>query len=446
MATWDACETAARIAAGDVSVVEVVESAIVRAERAESVVGAVQYPDYERARRRAAEFEGSGPFAGVPTFIKDMEDFEGTPTGFGSAALQPPLAKQSARSVLEFLSAGFIALGKSTTSEFGLTSTTEPVGGRPTRNPIDPTRSAGGSSGGAAALVSAGVVPLAHGSDGGGSIRIPAAFCGLVGLKATRARLTPMRSTERMPVKVNTYGVLTRTVRDTARFFEAVEQPRPGMAPIGRVEGPGKDKLRIGLLIDPPMGTPVDPEVRAAVERVARELEGQGHHVVPAAAPYGEELVSDFVAYWGLLAWAASRAIASAGGEPDRLEAWTRGLALQARRRWWKLPGVLVRLQRYRHRYARRLEGLDVLLSPTTAAPAPLLGHLDPGLDFETGLERLLTLVPYTPVQNASGAPAISLPLARTKSGLPIGVQLAAPWGHERRLLELAFALEPSPE
>lgn len=441
--TWDATETAARIAAKDISAVEAAEAAIARAVAWEPLINAIVARTFEAGLAQARK-SASGCFAGVPTFVKDMEDLTGAPTRLGSAALPPMIAKTTAESVAQFLSSGAVPLGKSTTSEFGLTATTEPVHGEPTRNPINLEHSSGGSSGGAAALVAAGVVPVAHGGDGGGSIRVPASFCGLVGLKATRGRLKPMESTKRMPVKLATYGILTRTVRDTAAFFAQVDQaPVRGMAPVGLVEGPGKQRHRVGLFIDPPQGADVHPEVREAVMATAEALERMGHRVDLVSAPYDRHMVDDFLLYWGLLAAGVERIIAKTpGGDVTRLEPWTRALAATARANWLRLPGALWRLHRYKARYACVFDRCDVLLSPTVAQPAPKLGHLAADQPFEQKKERLLNMLPYTPVQNVSGGPAISIPVATSSSGLPIGVQIAAPWGEERRLIELAFALE----
>ena len=440
---WDATETRARLVSGEVSALEVVEAAIARADLLEAQIGAVVHRDNDGARA-AARAPSSGVFAGVPTFIKDMEALQGMPTRYGSRAVPHKVAEASARSVAQLLTTGLVPLGKSTTAEFGLNATTEPLIGPPTRNPLDRAHSSGGSSGGAAALVAAGVVPIAHAGDGGGSIRIPAAFCGLVGLKATRGRLAPMASASRMPVKIATYGVVTRSVRDTAAFFAAVDDRRPpGMAAIGHVQGPSKERMRIGIFIDPPLGTPVDPEIRAATLAAAAILEGAGHSVVPVAAPYDRQLADDFLAYWGFMAMAVEFAVKhQLGGDVAALQPWTRALASRARHRWWSHPGAMLRLSRFRHRYAEAFAGCDVILSPTTAGPAPRLGELRSDLDHDTLRDRLLTLLPYTPAQNASGGPAISVPAGATSAGLPIGVQLAAPWGEERRLIELAYVLE----
>ncbi len=442
---WDATETRARIATGEVSAREVLEATIERAEHLDPQLGAVVHRDYDAARALVAgAARGPGVFAGVPTFIKDMENLQGAPTRYGAQAFTPKPAPASAASVAQLLTTGLVPLGKSTTAEFGLNATTEPLHAPPTRNPVDLGCSSGGSSGGASSLVGAGVVPIAHAGDGGGSIRIPAAFCGLVGLKATRGRLRPMDSAKRMPVKIATYGVLTRTVRDTAAFFAAVDADRPAeMAPIGHVQGPGTQRLRIGLYIDPPLGTPVDPEIRAATLAAAKALEGAGHSVAPVSAPYDQQLADDFLLYWGFMAVGVEVGVRwQLKGDPAALQPWTRALASRAKRRFWAHPAAIARLAKFRETYARNFAQCDVMLSPTTAGPAPRIGELSPSLDHDTLRDRLLSLLPYTPTQNASGGPAISMPFGATRAGLPIGVQLAAPWGEERRLLELAYTLE----
>jgi amidase len=286
-------------------------------------------------------------------------------------------------------------------------------------------------------------VPIAHANDGGGSIRIPAAFCGLIGLKATRGRLARMASSKRMPVKIATYGLLSRTVRDTAAFFAAVDDGSDTLPAIGKVEGPSQARLRVGKFVDGPFGHDVDPAVREAVESTARRLEGAGHTVIDIEPPYTESLADDFLLHWGFMAAGVVMTMRlSKSTDASKLEPWTRGLARFMAKRWWKVPAAIVRLRRFGDQYAKVFEGCDVILSPTTGAPAPPIGHLSPGLEFEAKLERIYRLLPYTPVQNASGGPAISLPVARTSDGLPVGIQLAGPSGEERRLLELAFELE----
>ncbi|MEZ4269607.1 MAG: amidase family protein, partial [Myxococcota bacterium] len=198
IASWDAVETAARIASGEVSAREVIESAIARAEAWEPHLRAIATPTFDAALR-SADTAAPGPFRGVPSFIKDLDNVAGVPTGMGSRAFRGFVPKHTSPAVTQFLNAGFVSLGKSTTPEFGLTATTEPEHGPATRNPRNLQHSSGGSSGGAASLVAAGVVPLAYASDGGGSIRIPAACCGLVGLKPSRGRLVDLERAAKMP-------------------------------------------------------------------------------------------------------------------------------------------------------------------------------------------------------------------------------------------------------
>lgn len=444
MENWDATETAARIVAGEVTAGEVVEAAIQRAEAWNPKLNALTHFDPDRARRQAQQ-PVTGAFGGVPTFVKDLEDLEGVPTGCGTAAFQPGPARKNADTVAQFLDTGLIALGKTTTSEFGLTGTVEPVGGSPTANPINLAHSAGGSSGGAGAMVAAGVVPLAHGGDGGGSIRIPAAFCGLVGLKPSRGRLAMMDKTKRMAIRIAQMGILTATVRDTANYYAAVEKAAPasGLPPIGHITNPGNEKFKIGAFIDTPLGTPVDPEIARATEVTAQRLGDMGHEIRWIQAPAGRQVADDFLLYWAFNALLLQSLLAAAPkARARKLEPWTKALAADARRKIFKVNGAIKRLRAFEATYEAVFDDLDVLMCPTTAGPAPLIGDLSPAQPFEEKRDKLLRLLPYTPLQNISGAPAISVPMGRTETGLPMGVHLAGPRGGEARLLELAFGLE----
>jgi len=449
MRTWDALETAARIAAGDVSAEEVIRAAVDRAGAWEPHINAVVTETYEAGIERSRQ-PLSGTFAGVPSFIKDLDNVAGVPTGLGCRAYADFVPNKTAACVQQFLDTGFVNLGKSSTPEFGLSATTEPQGADPTRNPWDRARSSGGSSGGAAALTAAGVVPLAYASDGGGSIRIPASFCGLVGLKPSRGRLTDMERAAKLPIKIATYGVVTRTVRDTAAYYAAVEQAGSGrgLKPVGDVRGPGTEKLRIGLYIDSPLGHPVDPAARAAVEETGRLLQQLGHSV-SEVTPFPEKVVRsfarDFFNYWAMMGAGVrfmTRRQLGKRYSRDLMEDWTHSLAGHFQRNLLRTPQSLLGLRRFEQIYADAFSELDVLICPTTAGPAPTLKHLSPEQPFQIKYDRLHELVPFTPVQNVSGAPAISLPMGTSAEGMPIGVQLASAIGDERRLLELAFALE----
>lgn len=436
---WDAVETVERIGARDVSVREVIDAAIERAEAA-AKLGGVVTPSFDAARRA----EPRGPLAGVPTFIKDLAQVEGVPTGWGSRAVGTFVSRRTDPSLRRLFETGVVSLGKSATPEFGLTATTEPIGKEPCRNPWDPTRSTGGSSGGAGCLVAAGVVPLAHASDGGGSIRIPAACNGLVGLKPSRRRFD-MDGAGALPVNVAVQGVVTRTVRDTVAFFSALEARSAPIGPIGEVRPEPGRALRIGLFVDAPMGTPVDPEHRAVTERAGALCESLGHHVEAIPCPFEGQVIEDFLRFWGSLGFIYVRAgklLTHSGFDASRLEPWTHGMSRYFTGELGASLRSIRRLRRFTATYAAVMEGYDVLMCPTLGEPPPLLGHLRTDQAFDTVFERLVRFTPFTPIQNASGAPAISLPLGRTESGLPVGVQFAGAMGDDRTLLELARSIE----
>ena len=286
---------------------------------------------YERASAEAAEAR-EGLFAGVPTFVKDNTDLRGLPTGHGSRAVPRVPAAADGAFARQYLSLGFTVLGKTTLPEFGFNSTTEYQGKPPTRNPWHTGYSCGGSSGGAAALVAAGAVPIAHANDGGGSIRIPAACCGLVGLKPSRGRLVEGELARTLPVKIIVEGVVTRTVRDTAYFFAGAERywRNRKLPPMGLVEGPAKRRLKIGLVMDSITGVPTCPETRTVVERTAALLESLGHRVEEMPPPVSTSFTEDFADYWGFLAFMVSRFGHHRFGkhfDASRLDDLTRGLA-----------------------------------------------------------------------------------------------------------------------
>lgn len=441
----DATGVAARIASGEITAREAVAAAIDRAE-AVSALAAVETADFERALD-AADAPRGGPFAGVPTFVKDNVDVAGLPTGQGSAAFTPRPARSDSPAVTQLVSAGLVSLGKSRLPEFGFSPTTEFADAEPVRNPWNPVYSSGASSGGAAALVASGVVPIAHGNDGGGSIRIPSAVCGLVGLKPTRGRMLADPQDRSMPVRLVTQGVLTRTVRDAAGYYAAAETHyrNPKLPPIRLVRGPSSTRLRIGVVVDSVNGTATDGETRTAVRATADLLSDLGHHVEDGPLPVGPEFVEDFSIYWGFLSFALC-----AGGKkmlgPDfdkaRTDNLTRGLDALYRRNVAKTPRVLYRLQRTAHRAAQLFGTYDVILSPVLGHTTPKLGFLSPAQSFDDLFEKLITYTAFTPLNNAAGTPAISLPLHTTAANVPLGVHFSAAHGDERTLLELAFELE----
>ncbi|MEC7378209.1 MAG: amidase, partial [Pseudomonadota bacterium] len=347
----------------------------------------------------------------------------------------------------QLLAQGFVCLGKSSLPEFGFNATTEPAHAPATRNPWNLAYSCGASSGGSAALVAAGVVPVAHANDGGGSIRIPAACCGLVGLKPTRGRLVDSEAANALPLNIIGEGVVTRSVRDTARFLEQAEAfyRNPRLAAVGSLEGPSNRKLRIGLVLDSINGHRTDETTSRTVEHTARTLEKLGHQVEPVPVPVHKAFPDDFALYWALLAFgvrANGKKLLHADFDKRRTDGLTNGLDALFLRQFWRLPAALWRLKRSRQDYARAMAGFDAVLTPVLGHTTPELGYLSPEVPFDTLFERLRRYVSFTPLANATGAPAIALPMGRTADNLPVAVQFMGQHGGERTLLDIAFALE----
>ncbi|MFF2660089.1 amidase [Kitasatospora sp. NPDC058032] len=447
----DAVALAALVRSGEVSPAELATAAAARAERVDAALAPVAFAAYGRPYGVDGGHGGPSagadtPLYGVPSYLKDNTDLRGMPTGQGSSAFRAKPARRTAGFAEQFLGTGLSVLGKTRLPEFGLNASTEFAAARPVRNPWRTSHSPGASSGGAAALVAAGVVPIAHANDGGGSIRIPAACCGLVGLKPTRGRTVPNAQGRRLPVDLVTDGVLTRSVRDTAAFFAAAERHHRNLAlpPLGLVEGPGTRRLRIGLVVDSPTAT-TDAPTRAVVEETAARLAALGHRVTEVRLPFGEEFSRDFVLYWGYIAFliaATGRLVVDPGFRASRLDGLTTGLRRLFHREFARVPGVVRRLRAAERTYAELFRTQDAILSPVLAHVAPPIGHLSPNVAFDELIERLTRYVAFTPVNNVTGGPAIALPAGASPDGLPIGVHLSAAHGEERLLLELAFALE----
>jgi amidase len=444
----DAVALADAIKAGQLSRAEAVEAAISRTEAVNPALNGLAYQAFDQARAKALE-RGSDDefFCGVPTFVKDCVDVAGLPTMSGTDAWRPVCAATDSDCTRQYLAPGLISLGKTQLSELGLGASAEHPRLGPVRNPWHTDYSAGGSSSGSAAFVAAGAVPIAHGNDGGGSIRIPASSNGLVGLKPTRGRLALDDRGRRVPVHVVTNGVLTRSVRDTAAFYREAERiwRHPNLPPIGDVRHPNKQRLHIAVVTRSDRRE-CSPELRDLTLQSANLLEELGHRVdYVENPPVPSTFTSDFRLYWALLARWQMKFILGAFGDTfdrTRLNNLTLGLDCLARRSMHRLPRAIMRLRAVRRRTAQFFTTYDAVLTPTVADETPRLGHLDPTADSQQIIDRGSHWAAFTPLQNVTGEPAISLPLAESASRMPVGMMLAADVGREARLLELAFELE----
>jgi len=459
----DATATAELIREGEITPAEAVESAIARIEKRNHALNAVIHSLFEKATDAAASPDlPYGPFRGVPILLKDLTvGSAGDPFHEGMRFLRDRgwRAEHDATIVAKLRAAGFVILGRTNTPELGLLPTTEPEAYGPSRNPWDTSRTPGGSSGGSAAAVASRMVPLAHASDGGGSIRIPASACGLVGLKPSRGRVSPGPDHGEAASGLAVEHVVTRSVRDSAGVLDVTtgyvagdpySAPTPARAFAESVgEDPGH--LRIGVMVRAPAGiVPVDPAVQTVVQSAARALEEMGHDVEeshPAALDEPEYLL-----HFGVLAacdtaaaldrWSArtSATITDADVEPN-----TWAIAQMGR----MVPGPQALGSReWLFAFARRVaswwtSGYDLLLTPTLAQIPPPLGSFKATPENPlAGDENALGLVPFTPPFNATGQPAISLPVGTSDDGIPVGVQLVAAYGHEELLIRVASKLE----
>lgn len=442
----DAVGLVEEIRYGRVSRRELVEAAIARTRMLDDTLRGLACDRFVDA---VAESGGphDGYFAGVPSFVKDNSDVAGLPTQQGTRAYVAEPARVDGDFARMLTLVGATVLGKTRLSEYGFSPSPEFRFDAPVRNPWHTGHTPGASSAGSAAFVAAGAVPIAHANDGGGSIRIPAACCGLVGLKPTRGRTPSDRVNREMPVRIVHDGVVTRSVRDTAAFLRESERAYRNLAlpPVGDVTGPARARLRVALVTNSIGGRATDAETTATVAATAALLESLGHHVEPVEIDVPDWFERDFLLYWSFLALGLTlggKRLFGRGYDRDLNDDLTKGLASHAAHGSWRLPAAITRLRRS-HRISERLFAEhDVVLTPTLSLTTPEIGWLDPRQPYETVIGRILEWVSFTPLQNATGDPAISLPMGSTATGLPIGVQLSAAPGHDRRLLEVAYELE----
>jgi amidase len=453
----DATAQADLVRRGEVSPLELAEAAIARIETVNPKLDAVIRTRFDAARREAAGDLPDGPFRGVPILFKDLGCVvAGEPTAFGLGPMRDVAIPVTSYLAEQFRAAGFVALGRTNVPELGTTVTTEPRSFPPARNPWDPGHSTGGSSGGSAAAVAAGLVAVAHANDGGGSIRIPASECGLVGLKPTRGRVSQGPLIGEAWAGGTIDGAVTRTVRDTAGVLDVISAHIPGdpyyapplPGPLAREVGADPGRLRIGVLDRPGLeGYLDDPQCRAAVASAARLLESLGHHVEESApqAMLEEEFLRHFNVIIAADVEATMRAFESVLRRPigdDEIEPRNAEY-----RRAGKALGAVAYLdsRAWFGMWARRMadwwNGHDLLLTPTLGAPPPELGWFTAAGPEREG-SRIASFIPYTAQFNMTGQPAISLPLHWTPGGLPVGVQLVAAYGREDILIRVASQLE----
>jgi amidase len=457
--TWlDATAQADLVRRGELSAADLVESAISRIEAVNPRLDAVIRTRFGQARAEAAGGGGhDGPFGGVPILFKDLGCLvAGEVTAFGLGPLRDLALPVTSYLAEQFRAAGFIPLGRTNVPELGTTVTTEARSFPPARNPWHPGHSTGGSSGGSAAAVASGMVPVAHANDGGGSIRIPASECGLVGLKPTRGRVSQGPVVGEGWAGATIDGVVTRTVRDAAGVLDVISSPMPGdpyyapplPRPLREEAGADPGRLRAGVLDRPGSDVYLDhPQCRAAVAAAARLLEALGHHVEesaptamfdPGFSPHFNTIIAaDTETSMQRFEALLGRPIADEEIEPRNAAYRQAGKALAAvaylNSRLW--------IGAWARRMADWWTGHDLLVTPTLGAPPPELGWFTADGPEQEG-RRIASFIPYTAQFNMTGQPAITLPLHWTPEGLPVGVQLVAGYGREDRLIQVASQLE----
>lgn len=452
-----ALEIAAGVRSGKLDPVEVLDACLARVDALDSRLGAVTCRDDPRVRADAMRArdavrrgETLGPLHGVPIPIKDLVDVEGWQTTFGSRGGLGRVSGFTQHIAQSLRDAGAIVAYRTNTPEFGTVCVTENDAFGATRNPWNPEHSPGGSSGGSAAAVASGMAPIAHANDGGGSIRIPASCCGLVGLKPSRGRISSGPVVCDVMHGGAVEGCVSRTVADTAAVLDVAATFDPGAwynapapaRPFLEEVGADPGRLRIAFTTAAPTGVPVDAECVAAVENTARLLEAAGHDVFEGSPEWPEtsEIMPSFMVVWN------TGSVYFAVGDWSKIEPLNAALRAQASQMdsLTYVQGLLHLQMLSRRLVASWGRDFDILLTPTLATPPPRIGELWEGCENDPTLPLMKAgvICPFTPLFNVSGQPAISLPMHWSASGLPIGVQLVGkPWG-EAELLRISAQLE----
>ncbi|MDO8123983.1 MAG: amidase [Candidatus Hermodarchaeota archaeon] len=457
LATLDATAIAEKVRQKEVTPSELVEVVIERIEHINPKINAVITPMFDEARKTAKGKLPKGPFTGVPFLLKDiLAAYAGVRLSYGSAALKDYIPDFDSELVKRFKRAGLITVGKTNTPEFGLLSTTEPLFFGPTRNPWDTERTTGGSSGGTAAAVAAGIVPMAHASDGGGSIRIPASCCGVFGIKPTRARnpLAPTHGDIQSGLVVE--HALTRSVRDSAALLDATAGPDvgdpywapPPKRPFLQEVGADPGKIRIAYTSKAITGEVAHKECVKAIDTAVSLCSEHGHELVEANPDFNiQAMYQNFVALWSGGVTAVFRNIEQLRGSPvlqEEVEPLTWELAKIGRQ--YNAGDYLfsiMMLQQISRDIARFFQEYDIWLTPTLIEPPVPLGYFDcPPEHPMKGFLRAGEFTPFTQIQNITGQPAMSMPLHWTSDGLPVGTHFVGRFGDEATLFRLAAQIE----
>ena len=457
LTTLDATAQAELVRKKEVKPIELIDAAIDRIERVNPQINAVVTPMYEQARAAATNPLPEGPFTGVPFLLKDLlAAYAGVRMTSGSRFLKDFVPPRDSELVARYKRAGLVVVGKTNTPEYGILPTTEPALFGATRNPWDTTRTTGGSSGGSAAAVAAGLVPFAHANDGGGSIRIPASCCGVFGLKPTRARNPLGPDYGDMFSGLVAEHAVTRSVRDSAALLDATSGPDVGdpywAPPPARpfIEEVGIDpgKLRIAYTTTAPSGVNIHPDCVKAVDEAARLCSSLGHEVVEAYPKLNGELMAPmFMTIWSAgCTWTIDDGATAIGRQPsaDQFEPGTWALyQMGLKQTGAGYMAALTWIQAASREVARFMLDYDVWLTPTLGEPPVRLGSFDsPAEHPMAGMARSVQFVPFTPLCNMTGQPAMSVPLYWNEEGLPVGTHFVGRFGDEATLLRLAAQLE----
>jgi len=449
MPAWRALEL---FRARKLSPVELMQAVIGRAEGQAASLNAFTYKYYdeamEQARRAEARYASgaqTGALEGLPVGIKDESYIAGKPTSGGSLIMKDFISDVTSPNNERILAAGGIVHARTATPEFSSATFTWSRLWGVTRNPWNKAMTPGGSSGGSAASLAAGTSALCTGSDIGGSIRIPASACGVVGLKPSRDRLAYSEPGKAPPLQISVNHAVTISVRDSIALFRAAEVNDGTYPLLGDIQ-PLKRRLRIAFAPEPIAGTPLHPHTRAGLEDVAQLCRELGHTLVNYTIPMdGPKFTDAFILYWAAGAAMFTQEVGAFSGKPvgpEIVEPWTQGLSEMAARRISEMPGRIACLQAFEAQYAAFFETLDLILTPVTGSPAVPVGEQAPDGRFDEVMQSVLSFVAYTSAMNVAGAASMSVPLSWSPAGLPIGAMFSGRRGDDELLFALALELE----